>query len=305
MAENDLDISSTGMEAMRLVSDDDYSTESETGDGDEDFASEASGYGESSASEDDDVPEESYDLPEPRPIASVVAQIKQWLDGNPESKLIPITLCEGPKNTFGNTAVVFGVPVNIKIDAQQGDIDFIPYGYPAGTNIWDVKTSFAEPCNCWFSNMRNHRDDIEMAVTDRVAIWVARETVQESEQLEDVWSTHDGNSSTRRNIWHSLLQEKDLIDILAPLRPGVDIHEILDAQENDEEKWLWRRFMFDWVASLADNVFSYRVSQDNIGKIAPHIVSVRQAAAVKSPSFDYVPNLASLPTRSTFGSVLG
>jgi hypothetical protein len=281
--------------------------------------------------------------PEPEPVAATIQSVKRWLKTSPSKTFATLQIREGPKDVFGHTIILFGVPTKF-ISRQNSDLDFIPYGSEAATRIWDAHYGFKEwkgfreisqalffrhgglnswmyrdllpdddlhfegcsscpgHCYCWWMNMRNFRRELEEdIINDRMVFWVAQMVEQNSDQLMTVWSNLDeDNPSRRRCIWRDLLRKEDIHDIFEPLRPGVDIQTILE-EEKDGEDGLWKQWLFDSAAWLADDIFAYHVSQGKLGEEVPRVVFDRYARIRDIAQFQYVPSsLESLPTRGNF-----
>lgn len=81
--------------------------------------------------------------PEPGSISDVTDHIKQWLDREPVARSATIQIREGPKDVFGSMIILFEVPTNV-ITRTKGDLDFVPYGFPAGTEIWEAEYGFIQ-----------------------------------------------------------------------------------------------------------------------------------------------------------------
>ena len=149
--------------------------------------------------------------------------------------------------------------------------------------------------------MRYLRRELEEdIINDRMVLWVAQVVEQNPPQLLSVWSNLDeDNSSRRRVFWRGQLRKEDVLEIFAPLRPGVDIPTIID--EENSEIGMWRRWLYDAAAWLANDVFAYRVSQGNLGNDVPRVVFDRFARIRDIPQFQYVPlSLETLPIRAKF-----
>ena len=148
--------------------------------------------------------------------------------------------------------------------------------------------------------MRYFRRELkEDIINDRMVLWVAQVVERNPPELLATWSnSSEGNSSRRRTFWRSQLQE-DVLEIFAPLRPGVDIQTIICEPESS----VWKRWLFDSAAWLADDIFVYHVAQGNLGKDVPRVVFDRFAKLRDLSQFQYVPiSLETLPTRGMFKS---
>jgi hypothetical protein len=120
-----------------------------------------------------------------------------------------------------------------------------------------------------------------------------------------VWTNDDEENETlRRTIWRKLLTKEDMSQILAPLRPGVDIETILDAEEKDGSVWVWREWAYDSVAWLADDIFTYHIGQGNLGRNVPHVVFERYARVGEFVRFPGSLDRKSLPIRAKFKNPL-
>lgn len=75
----------------------------------------------------------SYAEPEPQPFVDTVKQVRYWLGKDPARLFQRPRIQDGPMTLFGNTAIVFGVPVEV-----AGDVDFIPHGFPEGSQVEKV-----------------------------------------------------------------------------------------------------------------------------------------------------------------------
>jgi hypothetical protein len=78
--------------------------------------------------------------PEPRPFAEVIESVDSWLETLPTMPKLDIK--EGPKDVFGDTCIVFGIPARFT-NPGTGDFELFPYGYP-GKEIWEVKFGISE-----------------------------------------------------------------------------------------------------------------------------------------------------------------
>jgi hypothetical protein len=152
--------------------------------------------------------------------------------------------------------------------------------------------------------MRYFRRELEEdIINDRMVLWVAQVVERNPPELLAMWSNSgEGNSSRRRTFWRSQLRNEDVLEIFAPLRPGVDIQTIIYEPESSELS-VWKRWLYDTAAWLADDIFVYHVSQGNLGKDVPRVIFDRFARVRDLPQFQYVSiSLETLPTRGMFKS---
>lgn len=99
--------------------------------------------------------------------------------------------------------------------------------------------------------MRYYRNKLEEdIINDRMVLWVSRVLDRKHRDLLPFWSNFDDNPSRRRSFWRSQLRKEDLLEILVPLRPGVDIQTIVNEDEDDESE-VWKRWLYDAAAWLA------------------------------------------------------
>jgi hypothetical protein len=98
-------------------------------------------------------------------------------------------------------------------------------------------------------------------------------------------------------FWNSYLRKEDLLTIFEPLRPGVDIYTTV----NDESS-IWRGWILNLAAYLADDVFAYYVSQQKMGQEIVQAVLDRYIFSAHDSDLDanIPPGLQSIPTRGTF-----
>ncbi|RFU31081.1 hypothetical protein B7463_g5251, partial [Scytalidium lignicola] len=282
--------------------------------------------------------------PEPEPLVTTIRSIKCWLITDPSKTFATLQITEGPKDVFGHTAILFGIPTKF-VSGLNCDLDFVPYGSQTTIKIWDAHYGFKEwkgfreisqvlffrhgglnswmyrdllpdndlhfegcssctgHCYCWWINMRAFRRELEEdIINDRMIFWVARMVEQNSDQLMSVWSNLDeGNPSRRRCIWRNLFRKDDMLNIFEPLRPGVDIQTIVEKEEENRKEGVWKQWLYDSAAWLADDIFAYHVSQGKLGEEVPCVVFDRYARIRDIPQFQYVPHsLESLPIRGNF-----
>jgi hypothetical protein len=169
---------------------------------------------------------------------------------------------EGPKDVFGDTCIVLGIPARFT-NPGTDEFELFPYGYP-GKEIWEVKFGIYQaineisqviffrhgdirsgdfitlmplpqlpltgcwcisPCNHWLIYMRNARRALQFHIIDkRMVYWVAKQVQLNSETLKPMWTNRDVVNRHRRLVfWRSQLRKEDLLTIFEPLRPGVDI----------------------------------------------------------------------------------
>lgn len=94
--------------------------------------------------------------------------------------------------------------------------------------------------------------------------WVASAIKDNFDMLQLIWSNEDdSNAARRRGTWNDLFTNDDLMEIFAPLRPRVDIEGIVQAEEGGE-MWEWKKWLFDSATALADDTFTYHVSQGKL-----------------------------------------
>ncbi|OBT94085.1 uracil DNA glycosylase [Pseudogymnoascus verrucosus] len=88
------------------------------------------------------------------------------------------------------------------------------------------------------------------------------------------------------------------MEIFAPLRPGVDVEGIVRA-EGDGEMWEWRKWLLDSAAALADDKFTYHVSQGKLGGDASRFVFERHARVGEFIPSPMIP-IERVPIRANF-----
>ncbi|KFY73731.1 hypothetical protein V499_06198 [Pseudogymnoascus sp. VKM F-103] len=99
------------------------------------------------------------------------------------------------------------------------------------------------------------------------------------------------NGPRRRLIWRGHFQEGDLREIFAPLRPGVDLETILATKDG-----VWRNWLYDSAASLADDIFIYHIAQGLAGMEEP----ASQVSIESLPTSYCQPLLAAVPFSPLF-----
>ncbi|KFZ18018.1 hypothetical protein V501_01405 [Pseudogymnoascus sp. VKM F-4519 (FW-2642)] len=108
----------------------------------------------------------------------------------------------------------------------------------------------------------------------------------------------DGNAARRRGTWDDFFTDDDLMEIFAQLRPGVDIEGIVQAEEGGE-MWEWKKWLFDSAEALADDTFTYHVSQGKLGGDVSRSVFERHARVgefIPSPMI----SIERVPIRANF-----
>ena len=80
---------------------------------------------------------------QPGTINTTTEHVIDWLGSKPGTRFATIQIHEGPKDSFGSTIILFGLPTKVVL-GTKGDIDFIPYGFPAGTAVWQAEYGFVQ-----------------------------------------------------------------------------------------------------------------------------------------------------------------
>ncbi|KFY39303.1 hypothetical protein V494_04034 [Pseudogymnoascus sp. VKM F-4513 (FW-928)] len=300
--------------------------------------------GESVISATDTEPEDDFICqPETRSIKRVIPTITAWLEKDAVLSQ-KLRIAEGEKTTFGNTAIVFGIPASYTVDREliftsysdplgnictqkQGieewegcrEIYQALFFYYGGLSSWMFRdllpynsqmfagcTDCPGRCSCWFINMRNFRRELEnKIIRDRMLPWVVQMVNDHLELLRPLWSNKDDDTARRRRLlWAKLLEAGGALgNIMAPLRPGVDIETILAAEEVNEEAWLWRKWAYDSTASLADDIFVYHVAQGRLGTYVSRFVFERHSRVgefIPFPTKRQLLPITTLPIRAMF-----
>ncbi|KFY93169.1 hypothetical protein V500_03869 [Pseudogymnoascus sp. VKM F-4518 (FW-2643)] len=310
----------------------------------DDDISDISGEGETDLSESEHE-DEFYSQPEPQSFVDTVKQVQHWLAKDPARHFQQLKIHNGPRALFGNTAIVFGVPVEV-----ASETNFIPHGFPLGSLVEEVAgtsgfrswVGFREisqalffyygtlhgwayrellpdavfwlsfdgctlcdnKCNCWWSNMRTFRRELESSITKRMVIWVSQ--VIDADTDKTMRSVVGMPRPSRQKFWEEQLQAADILKIFEPLRPGVDIQAIVDSSGGDDLSE-WKRWLCEAAAWLADDVYGYHVAQGGLeesGADVPRVVVERFGKLRDFVLFRYVPSIKTLPIRANFRSPL-